>query len=310
MGNLSRLLSLYPVNTALDVQCRFGAPWVLDHAEASAGVVPYHVIVRGQGRLEVGDRKDIPLQAGDVILFPNGSPHRLYSDAMQELQSVQVHEVDSTPLRLLYNEGTAPETGILCGQFEFGSGSPNALLAALPELIHVGSKDVGQFAVLRGLIEMLRLESEEVRPGGRVVISQLASALFALVMRAWLDQAAVVPSLFAMLTEPRLAAALQAILTAPERPWQLAELASACNMSRATFTRVCRKVTDATPAEILTQTRMAKAALLLAEGRLPVGDIAEKVGYQSEAAFNRLFKRYHGLAPGAYRRSAGLRAAS
>jgi AraC family transcriptional activator of mtrCDE len=108
--------------------------------------------------------------------------------------------------------------------------------------------------------------------------------------------------LFALLAEPRLEAALRAILTTPERPWQLAELASTCNLSRATFSRVFQKVAGATPAQILTQTRMARAALLLRQARLAVGHIAEQVGYQSEAAFNRIFKRHFGLGPGAYRR--------
>jgi AraC family transcriptional activator of mtrCDE len=308
VGSLSQLLSLYPVRTALDVQCRFAAPWVLDHDAAATGVVPYHVIVRGQGYLEVAGRKDIPLQAGDVILFPKGAPHRLYSHQAQGAQEIPLHSLDAAPLRLVYNEGGAPDTGILCGQFEFSSESPNALLSALPDVVHVATRGDGEFGVLRNLIEILRLEAEEARPGGRIVISQLASALFALVMRAWLEQGTMVPSLFALLTEPRLSAALQAILHAPERPWKLAELASACNMSRATFVRVFRKVTDATPAEILTQTRMARAALLLTEGRLPVGHIAEQVGYQSEAAFSRLFKRHHGQGPGAYRRRALPRA--
>jgi len=137
-----------------------------------------------------------------------------------------------------------------------------------------------------------------------VVVSQLASALFALLMRAWLEQAAAMPGLFALLAEQRLQAALQAMLAEPERPWTLEELAGLCHMSRATFARVFGKAAGDTPAAVLTQTRMAKAASLLAQGRLPVGQIAEQVGYQSEAAFNRIFKRRYGIGPGAYRRSA------
>lgn len=302
MGSLSQLLSLYPVRTALDIRCRFGAPWVLDHEGSGAGVAPYHLIVRGGGRLEVGGRRDIELEPGDIILFPTGSPHRLYSEQGREAPVVPAREADGGPLRLLYNEGDAPETGILCGQFEFSHRQANLLLAALPEVVHIRTRERGDLAMLRNLLEMLRAETENERPGARAVVSQLASALFALLMRAWVEQAATMPGLFALLAEPRLQSALQAMLAAPEHPWQLAELAATCNMSRATFARVFQKAADATPAEILTRTRMARAAVLLSEGRLPMGEVAERVGYQSEAAFNRVFKRHYGIAPGAYRR--------
>jgi AraC family transcriptional activator of mtrCDE len=309
VGALSQLLSLYPVRTALDVRCRFGDPWVLDHAGAALGVAPYHLIVRGRGRLEVGGRKDIPLEAGDIILFPKGSPHRLSSEQAGDAPLAPVHETDGGPLRLVFNEGGGPETGILCGQFEFGDAAANGLLAGLPELVHIRSGERQDLAMLHRLVEMLRLETDTVRPGGRAVISQLASALFALVMRAWVEQSAAMPSLFALLAEPRLQRRLQALqgmLAAPERPWQLAELAEACNMSRANFARVFQKAANATPAEVLTQTRMARAAVLLGEARLAVGQIAEQVGYQSEAAFNRVFKRHYGVGPGAYRRGQRL----
>jgi len=298
------LLSLYPVRTALDIRCRFGAPWVLEQGAGGGGVAPYHIVVRGRGRLAVGGRKDILLEAGDIVLFPTGSAHRLYSEQSQDEAVIPAREVETGPLRLVYNEGNAPETGFLCGQFEFSHGTANALLAALPEVVHIRTRARGDLAMLHHLLDMLRIESESDRPGASAVISQLASALFALLMRAWLEQAASMPGLFALLAEPRLQSAVEGMLAAPEHPWELAELAAACNMSRATFARVFHKTANATPAELLTQTRMARAAVLLGEGRLPMGDIAERVGYQSEAAFNRVFKRHYGVTPGAYRRGA------
>jgi AraC family transcriptional activator of mtrCDE len=299
MGALSRLLSLYPINTALDVRCHFGAPWVLDHDGTSCGTAPYHLIVNGSGWLEVGGKRDIPLQAGDIILFPQGSAHRLYTHS-EQAPVAAVPVPGEQVLTVLANGAEGPVTDILCGQFEFGAS--NALLAALPQLIHVRTAGRDDFAGLQALMAMLRSETETVRPGARAVVSQLASALFALLMRAWMEQATAMPGLFALLSERRLQAALLGMLDAPERPWSLAELAEACNMSRATFARLFQKAAGATPATILTQTRMARAAALLSQGRIPVGQVAEMVGYQSEAAFNRVFKRCYGVGPGAYRR--------
>lgn len=168
--------------------------------------------------VEVGDRKDILLEEGDVVLFPKGTSHRLYSRQEQEAPMPPVQSADTRALPLLYNGGSGPETGILCGQFEFSHGAANALLEALPELVHVRTRDRADLAMLHELVEMLRLEAEGVRPGGRIVISQLASALFALLMRAWLEQSASMPGLLALLTQPRLQSAVLAILASPERP--------------------------------------------------------------------------------------------
>jgi AraC family transcriptional activator of mtrCDE len=110
---------------------------------------------------------------------------------------------------------------------------------------------------------------------------QLASALFALLMRAWLEQAAVAPGLFGVLAERRLQAAINGMLAAPEKPWTLEELAEASHMSRATFARLFKQAANATPADVLTQLRMARAARLLDQGGA-AGEVGEAVGYQSK----------------------------
>ncbi len=213
---------------------------------------------------------------------------------------------ESQVVQVKGNDGSGPVTDILCGQFEFDPGALNALLDALPEIILVRTAGRPDFAGLQALMMMLRVETEIMRPGANAVVAQLSSALFALVIRAWLEQADAMPGLFAVLAEPRLQAALQAILAAPEKPWSLQDMAAACHMSRATFARLFRSVAGSTPATMLMQTRMAQAALWLAQGKRPVGDIGEAVGYQSEAAFNRVFKRCFGVGPGQYRRSARI----
>jgi AraC family transcriptional activator of mtrCDE len=308
MDALSRLLSLYPVHTAVDVRCKFGAPWGLDNAATDFGVAPYHVIVTGGGRLEMEGREDIPLRAGDIIFFPKGTAHRLHAEEAPDAPTANLVATGENVLPLLYNEGSGPVTEILCGEILFASGASKTMLAALPDLIHVRTEGRADLGTLQSLIGLLRAEAATVRPGATAVVAQLASAMFALLMRAWLEQSPEIPGLFAFMAEPRLRPALGGMLTEPARPWQLGELAAVCNMSRATFARLVRKVAGATPAAFLTETRMAKAAALLAEGQLSVGQIGEQVGYQSEAAFNRAFRRSYGIGPGAYRRNGAVAA--
>jgi AraC family transcriptional activator of mtrCDE len=295
MDPLSHLLSLYPVRTALDVRCRFGAPWVLDHEGTPHGVAPYHLIVRGEAHTD-----GQTLQTGDIIVFPHGHAHRLHIG-----DPAQASPLHSAPglLRAINNEGDGPQTDILCGEFRFDAEGSSGLLAALPDVLVVHTAGRPDAQSLRHLLRMLQEEAETPRGGSEAIIRQLASALFALLIRTWLEQALTVPGLFGVLAERRLQAAINGMLTAPEKPWTLEDLADTSHMSRATFARLFKQAANATPADVLTQLRMARAARLLADGQA-AGAVGEAVGYQSEAAFNRAFKRQYGVGPGAYRRRA------
>jgi AraC family transcriptional activator of mtrCDE len=297
MDTLSQLLSLYPIRTALDIRCHFNAPWLLDHPGQPGGVAPYHVIARGTAMIEGADVP--PLQAGDIVVFPHGAAHRLHIG-----DPAAASPMHGQPGLLNYkgNDGAGPATDILCGEFHFDTEGGAGLLAALPAMLVVRTGDRADAEGLRHLIAILQAEAEAPRAGSEAIVRQLASALFALLIRAWLEQALAVPGLFAVLAERRLQAALNGMLAEPQRAWSLEDLAELCHMSRATFARLFKKAAGATPADVLAQLRMAQAARLLEGGKRAAGDVAEAVGYQSEAAFNRAFKRQYGVGPGAYRR--------
>lgn len=308
MDALSRLLSLYPLRTALDIQCHFGAPWVLDEAAAPRGIAPYHLVTAGAATLDCGNQRGVPLQAGDVIVFPRGAAHRIHmgNDAAGAENAGNAPQVTSSRNDLLTvksNGGAGLVTDLLCGRFEFEAERGNALLDALPEMILVRSAGREDFAGLRALLAMLKLEADSLRPGAAAVVAPLASALFALLIRAWLEDAGPRSGMFAVMAEARLRPALNGMLAAPEKPWSLEDMAAACHMSRATFARLFRRAAGSTPATLLMQTRMAQAAAWLGESRRAVADVGEAVGYQSEAAFNRVFKRHFGMGPGQYRRN-------
>lgn len=308
MDTLSRLLSLYPVQTALTVRCHFGAPWTLDHPHQNPGVAPYHLVISGSAMLDDGAAAGQPLHAGDIVVFPHGEGHRLHAAQLGEPSPLR--QLGSRhALTLLGNDGTGEETDILCGEFRFDAHASAMLLRSLPEVMVVRCAGRDDLAGLHSLLAMLRFETDDVRPGGSLVVSQLASALFALVMRAWMEQPGVTASLLGLLAERRLHAAVDGFLSHPEQPWPLVRMAAACNMSRATFTRIFSHAAGAAPGMILAVVRMAHAAKLLAGGQLSVGEVGVAAGYQSEAAFNRVFKRGYGMGPGQYRRAARARAA-
>lgn len=311
MDALSRLLSLHPVRAALDIRCRFGEPWRLPQASLPLGVAPYHFILAGRARLEAAGQAPMALEAGDLVLFARGAAHCIYTAPPDEAVAVRVVDPQA-PVRLHVNDGEGggaqPLSDFLCGQFHFEAPHSNALMQALPEVVLVRGAELPEGDGLRTLATLLRDEcggadgNGRLREGAQAVVAGLAAALFGLAIRAWLGQGGPQPGLLALLAHPRLHGAVQSMLDAPQEEWPLERLAEACHMSRATFARQFRVTAGATPGAVLLRLRMAQAARLLAYGRMGTAEIGEAVGYRSEAAFNRVFKKYSGLGPGSYRR--------
>jgi AraC family transcriptional activator of mtrCDE len=245
------------------------------------------------------------MQAGDMLVLPRGHAHRLYTSGADQTTPVQ-KVFQEASIAQVGNEGAGERSDILCGQFHFEASASRTLVAALPDIVLVRTAGRQDFAGLQVLVGLLRDETNELRPGANAVISHLASALFSLLLRAWLEQASAAPGLFALLGDPRLSQAFHDMLSEPGKAWSLEQLAQRCSMSRATFVRVFRSVAGATPGDLLLHIRMAQAAQWLNQSRQSIGAISEAVGYQSEAAFNRAFKRYTGVGPGQYRRDPAL----
>jgi AraC family transcriptional activator of mtrCDE len=301
MDTLSRLLSLFTVHTVLHTRCELAAPWVLDEPPSTPGAAPFHVIVEGGARVDVPGRAAIDLAAGDIVVFPGGSAHRLHAGPARAALPVRLLAADG-PLQRKGNAGPGPATGILCGTLVFDAAARRLLLGALPEVMVVRAGAAPDFSALQALVRLLQHETAHDRPGTHAVVAQLSGALFALLVRAWLDDSATTPGLFAVLADRRLGNALQAMLETPHHPWTVASLAAACFMSRATFARLFAQASGMTPADALTRLRLARAAGALLQGERQVGEVALAAGYQSEAAFHRVFKRHYGIGPGAYRR--------
>ena len=158
-------------------------------------------------------------------------------------------------------------------------------------------------AWLRELIEMMRHESDAPGPGSAALVTELSTALFTLVLRALMNEKLIPSGLLAAMSDPRLSRAVAAVLREPARNWTVESLAELCNLSRAAFARQFSERARQTPLEMVTALRMENAARLLLRQELSTSRIGEQCGYASQAAFTRVFKQHHGLAPAAYRRA-------
>jgi AraC family transcriptional activator of mtrCDE len=307
MDLLSKVLSLIPVSGRLDVRCHFGTPWAISQGHAAAREIPYHVLLSGDAVLDHGAGVSEKLVAGDIIVFPVGGPHRIH-DGSGDVAKPPAERRNAS-LTIAENEGSGARADILCGRFLVGAVPDRLLRDHLPARLVVRSTrhvNVESSATLAGsrlsrLIELMREESVEEGRGSETLVNHLSAALFALTLRFASEGPQAPHGLLALAGRPRLQAAVAAMFESPAKQWTLEQFAALCNMSRATFVRQFQDAIGRSATDVLTEVRMTIAGRMLVQSAMPVADIGEMVGYQSDAAFQRIFKRMIGATPARYR---------
>ena len=306
MDTLSALLDAYPARGNLDVQCQWSGRWAHLHRAEAPGSVRFHAIVQGRVHLQLAGEPAVALSAGDVVVLPCGDEHRLAAHS-DDWDAPPPREAERTHAVLAWRtDGDAdPALDMLCGRIDFGAGAAT-LLAALPRLLYLPGETGLPPAALAPLVALMRSEVQTAAPGARSVVGQLSSALFVLALRHWWRQSDAVRGVFGLLREPRLRPVAIAMLSRQHESLAIEDLAASCHMSRASFLRLFRRVSDTSPAQLLTQLRMDSAAARLRRSRENVGVIGAAVGFQSESAFVRAFERHKGVSPAAYRRAVSM----
>ncbi|MBU9192867.1 cupin domain-containing protein [Burkholderia gladioli] len=304
MDLLSRLLALMPVAGQLDARCHFGAPWRIDGAAAGEREIHYHVLLSGEASFEDGLGEPLVMQAGDIVMLPSGVGHVLHDGSGK--RPAKSEERFVAGLEMVSNKGRGAPADVLCGRFLLPAMPQQLLRDHLPNRLLVRTSAApGQDAAagnrLTRLVGLMREESDELGPGSLALVNHLSGALFALTMRFASEAGEPPRGLLALAARPRLQPALSAMFDTPEKAWTLPELAELCHMSRATFARHFDEAIGRSASDMLTEIRMTIAGRMLAEGKLSVAEIGERVGYQSDAAFQRVFKRQIGVTPAQWR---------
>jgi AraC-like DNA-binding protein len=277
------------------------APWGIE-IPPLPGTIVFHLVTEGELVLDVAG-ETVPMTAGDIVLVPHGTGHAVLDapgTPVVPLFDLPRVEVGDRYERIRI-DGPGPRTELVCGAVSFTGLGVARLIRSLPPVLRAVRG--GDTAWMRAAFEVIGAESRHPRPGGDVVTARLADILVVQVVRSWLESQTPEQGWVAGLRDPLLGRALAALHADPGAPWTLTSLADEAGMSRSAFAERFRMRLGESPMAYVTAWRMDVAARLLRTENLPLARVAERVGYQSEAAFHRAFRRAQGVTPGAFARN-------
>lgn len=275
----------------------FAPPWGFKIEPAR--VATFHIASRGSCWLITGsDSAPIHLNQGDVALIAHGEGHILTNHPDTEIRDYDT-VANSQPENARAISGS---TDLFCGAFYFEQHNLHPLLSLLSPVIHLPADQTLNNDKLQVLIRLLMQENCESEPGSTAVKQQLMNILFVYIVRAWLElQPERSAGWLGALRDPRIGKILTLIHESPQQRWTVDKLASSASMSRAAFAKRFNDLVGESPLAYVTRWRMDLAANLLRESNSPIIVVASKVGYDSETAFSKIFRRSRGLPPGQYR---------
>lgn len=315
MDALSETLRVVRLVGAIFINGRFTAPWCYQSPRADAAapllepgaerVVIFHLITEGECYVEMEGDAPVLLAAGDAVLFPQGHAHRMSSGpGVPPATGARLDVVLSRRPRQLQYGGGGAVTRLVCGYMACDDRLAKLLLAGLPSLVKVNVRGSEAGSWLESSVRYALGEARSPRPGGAGVLAKLAEVLFIEVLRLYMH--AEPPGRtgwLAGLNDRIVGAALDALHKRPAEGWTLEGLAREAGTSRSVLAERFQLLVGCAPMQYLTQWRMMLAANLLCHSNAPLARIAEDVGYQTDTAFSRAFRREYGAPPAAWRRS-------
>lgn len=284
--------------------CELTAPWALG-LPAMPGSLMFHVVTSGRCWLEVEGAEPRLLEPGELALVPHGEGHCLVSEAGVAGPGLfdAPREEISERFEIIRYGGGGAATSLVCGTMRFDHPAAQHLISLLPRAITVDSVDSRHGEWIQSTLRLMCAEAKELRPGGETVITRLADVLVIQAIRGWIEQdRAAQTGWLRALRDRQIGRALTLIHRNPERDWTLTSLASEVAMSRSALAARFADLVGVPPMHYVAQWRMHLASTWLRAGDAALGELATRLGYQSEAAFSRAFKRVVGVSPGAVRR--------
>jgi AraC-like DNA-binding protein len=322
MDALSELLRVVKLSGAMFFKSGCTTPWCFD-APPSAAFLPYvkadathviefHYISEGTAYIHLGE-ETTPLAAGDIVMLPHGDPHRMGNgtgarplDGRNALSALMAGDI-----ALAEFGGGGEYTGLVCGYLACDADLIRPVLAGLPRVVRVNIRTDKSGEWLENSLNHAIDQAAAAAPGSRVILAHLAEVLFAEVLRRYLlGLPTGRTGWLAGAGDPAVGRALAIIHRRPCDDWTLETLAREVGLSRSALNEKFTRFIGQAPMTYLTDWRLELGAEALRSTSRSVQQVAVEVGYESEAAFNRAFKRKFASPPAKYRRESRAKAAA
>jgi len=298
MDALSTILDAVHLKGMVYEKAALSAPWGIDVPQD--GNSQFWRLEKGICFLKIPDAPVVEMKEGDLIFVPHGSAHWIADKPGRRLVPSPKYVASRREGKPMFT-GNAAETILVGGHFEFGAQSVHPFLNDLPKIMHIRVLKQEQHSWLQQSSRLLYEEVSKERPGSKMIVSRLAEMIFVYIIRTYLEQADDAAGFLLALNDDRISKGLKLMQEAPEKEWTIQSLAKSTGMSRTLFFNEFKKLVGQTPIGYLTNWRMLKAKEILAVSKENISEVAAMVGYQSEAAFNRIFKQKTGQTPALYR---------
>ena len=315
---LSEVLCTVRLTGATFFSAEFRAPWgitspLIDTVartfqDPDAHLVLFHLVLEGRATARVEGEPDITLEAGDIVAFPQGHAHRVWQGRPGRWYDTApaVRRALAGELQVTRTGGMGDVTRFVCGYFSCDRWASEVVLAGLPSMLSVSVRDGDRPGWLEGAIQFLAAEAASDHAGRSALLTKLSEALFVETLRRWMTALpAESTGWLAGARDDLVGRALALLHRHPSRRWTLELLARDVGASRSTLAERFAHYLHEPPMAYLARWRLQQGARLLTTTQHSVLEVAGRVGYESEAAFNRAFRREYGQPPGRFRRAAG-----
>jgi AraC-like DNA-binding protein len=304
------------MESAFFTNSTLSSPWALSMPPMSNCML-FHLVIEGEAHFQAEppnletDGANFLLQSGDFVLFPKGQGHILgdgHCTTITPLSDLPIQCVTERYETLSFG-GTGEATQMICGALVFQHPLAIKLLGILPTYIKIDGSAQESVGIVSTISDLLKSETQTVAVGAEAVIARLADILVIAAMRQYLtelnqgDSAEEKLSWIGALEDDRIGKSLKLLHDQPDKHWSLEELAISVGMSRTSFAQQFKRLVGNTPMDYLTEWRMSLAYSKLQLSKDTVLSIALDIGYQSEAAFSRAFKKVIGKSPGEVRKA-------
>ncbi len=307
---LSDLLKSIRLHSTLYCRANMCAPWGFRISPRE--VASFHIVTEGKCWLTVeGIDKPVLLTQGDLVILPHGHAHTMTDHPktavirLEDMVARQRTEKDAVVYGANGTNGVV--TTLVCGGLQLEDYATNPLLSILPPFLHMRSQHGQSFSWLQAIVKVVKAEAGANSLAAETIITRLSEILFIEAVRVYISTVGDgAEGWLGALKDPQIGQALATIQQQPEELWTVESLARCVGLSRSAFSAKFKLLVGEAPMQYITRVRLTKAAALLRTNSSTLIEVALSIGYESEVAFSKAFKRYFGMAPGAYRQGKRL----